>query len=122
MEAKDRIIFAADVGSKEELEKYLNMFQGQIGAVKLGMEILTHANLAFEPIFQTVMISSNLRVMWDLKYGDIPDTVKGAAKEVAKNCQSRILGFTVHASAGRKALQSAVQAVKDNFGDGPDAP
>jgi len=122
MEAKDRIIFAADVGSREALERYLNLFQGEIGAVKLGMEILTHANLAYEPVFQTVMTNSNFRVMWDLKYSDIPDTVKGAAKEVAKNGQGRILGFTVHALAGRKALQSAVQAVKDNFGDGPDAP
>jgi len=122
MEAKDRIIFAADVGSLPELREYLEKFKGKIGAVKVGMELLTHALLNFEPVYQTIMLESNFRVMWDLKYGDIPATVAGAAKEVAKYGQGRILGFTVHCLSGRKALEDAVKAVKDNFDEGPDAP
>jgi orotidine 5'-phosphate decarboxylase subfamily 1 len=122
MEPKDRIIFAADVGSLDELKGYLPAFGGNVGAVKLGMEILTHQLLTGEPIVQYVLKETNLRIMWDLKYGDIPATVAGAAKELAKYGQGRILGFTVHCSAGRKALEDAVKAVKENFGSGPDAP
>jgi orotidine 5'-phosphate decarboxylase subfamily 1 len=122
MEPKDRIIFAADVGSLDELKAYLAAFGNGIGAIKLGMELLTHALLTGEPIVKYVLEETNFRIMWDLKYGDIPDTVAGAAKEVAKYGQGRILGFTVHCMAGKKALERAVQAVKENFGEGPGAP
>jgi len=122
VEPKERIIFAADVGSLMELSKLLDAFQGEIGAVKLGMEILTHQLLTNEQVVQYVLEETPYKIMWDLKYGDIPATVAGAAKEIAKYGQSRILGFTVHCSAGRKALQEAVKATEDNFGKGPDAP
>jgi len=122
MEPKERIIFAADVGSVAELKDYLAKFQNEIGAVKVGMELLTHALLTFEPVYQTILLESNFRVMWDLKYGDIPATVAGAAKQVAKWGQGRILGFTVHSLSGRKALEQAVQAVKENFGEGTETP
>lgn len=122
MEAKDRIIFAADVGSLAELRDYLAKFGNEIGVVKVGMELLTHALLTGEPVYSTILKESPFKVMWDLKYCDIPSTVAGAAKEVAKYGQGRILGFTVHCLTGKRALQDAVQAVKDNFGEGLDAP
>jgi orotidine-5'-phosphate decarboxylase len=122
MEPKDRIIFAADVDSIFGLHEYLSMFKGEIGVVKLGMELLTHALFTDEPVLDAIIDTTDFRVMWDLKYGDIPRTVAGAAKEVAKRGQGRILGFTVHCLAGRKALEDAVKAVKDNFEGGSDAP
>lgn len=122
MEAKDRIIFAADVGSIAELREYLSKFKGRIGGVKLGMELLTHSLLTGEPVFQTVLEETDLKIMWDLKYGDIPSTVAKAAKEVAKYGQRRILGFTVHCLSGQTALRDAVRAVEENFGKGQDAP
>lgn len=122
MGPKDKIIFAADVGSLEELRGYLAAFQGEIGAIKLGMELLTHALLSGEPIVPYVLEETPYKIMWDLKYGDIPATVAGAAKEVAKYGRGRILGFTVHCSSGKKALQEAVKAVEENFGKGSDAP
>ncbi|MDD4271542.1 MAG: orotidine-5'-phosphate decarboxylase [Patescibacteria group bacterium] len=122
MNPKKRIIFAADVGSLVELKQYLDAFGGEIGAVKLGMEVLTHQLLTGEPIVPYVLESTPYKIMWDLKYGDIPATVAGAAKEIAKYGQGRILGFTVHCSAGKRALEDAVKAVKENFGAGSDAP
>lgn len=121
-EPKERIIFAADVGSLDELKVYLNSFKGEIGAVKVGMELLTHSLLTAEPVYQTILEETDFKIMWDLKYCDIPTAVAGAAKEVAKYGQGRILGFTVHCFSGRRALRDAVQAVKDNFGEGSDAP
>jgi len=122
MEPEERIIFAADVGSLMELDPLLQALGSKIGAIKLGMQILTFQLLTRSPIFQYVLDNTKLKIMLDLKYGDIPDTVAGAAKEVAKHGHGRILGFTVHCMSGSKALKQAVQAVKDNFGDGPDAP
>lgn len=120
MSAKNRIIFAADVSLLAELRDYLTKFNGEIGAVKVGMELLTHSLFSSEPVFETIMKESDFKVMWDLKYGDIPATVAGAAKEVAKGGQGRVLGFTVHCSAGQAALEAAVKAVKENFvGDPP---
>jgi len=122
MEPKDRIIFAADVGSLQELQGYLAAFLGEIGAIKLGMELLTHVLLTGEPVVKYVLEETPYRIMWDLKYGDIPATVAGAAKEVAKYGQGRILGFTVHCSASKEALKLAVKAVRDNFSEGSDVP
>jgi len=62
MEAKDRIIFAADVGSLAELRNYLALFNGRIGAVKLGMELLTHALFTEEPVVRTVLEESDLKI------------------------------------------------------------
>jgi len=122
MLAKDRIIFAADVGSLAELQNYLMAFKGEIGAVKLGMELLTHSLLTGEGVIPYILKETNYQIMWDLKYGDIPATVAGAAKEIAKYGQGRILGFTVHCSAGKKALADAVKAVRENFEQGPVMP
>lgn len=122
IEPKDRIIFAADVGSRAELTQHLAAFKEKIRVIKLGMTILTHELLAGEPIVWYVLEETDLQIMLDLKFGDIPDQIAGAAREVAKYGQGRILGFTVHCLAGRKALREAVKAVKENFGDGPNAP
>jgi len=115
MEPKDRIIFAADVSSIFDLHKYLSAFEGGIGKVKVGKELLTNALLTDEPIIHTLMDNYPYQLMWDLKYKDIPPTMAGAAKAIAKHCCGKIFGFTVHCSAGRKALADTVQAVKDNF-------
>lgn len=122
MKAKDRIIFAADVGSLDELKKYVKAFGNEIGAFKLGMEVLTHQLLTGEPILEYVLKETNFKIMWDLKYKDIPNTMAGAAKEIAKYGQGRILGFTIHCDAGINALRATVKAIKENFGTGPDAP
>lgn len=116
IEPKDRIIFAADVGSLKELTGYLDAFQGEIGAVKLGMEILTHQLFTGEDVVGYILRQTPYKIMLDLKFGDIPPTVAGASKEVARNCVGRILGFTVHCFSGKKALADAVKAVEDNYG------
>ncbi len=122
MDAVKRIIFAADIGSLQELRAYLKVFKGEIGIIKLGMELLMHSLLTGEPIFQTVLKESDFQIMFDMKFGDIPATVAGAAKEVAKYGQGRIFGFTVHCSAGKNALEKAVQAVTENFPPESNAP
>jgi len=112
MEAKDKIIFAADVDNLGDLEKYLRALSGHIGVVKLGMEILTMAMIEGAPVIQTVLDNFAGKIMIDLKFGDIPRTVAGAAKVVARNsAEKRIFGFTIHCSKGFDMIQDTVKAV-----------
>lgn len=119
-EARKRIIFAADVGSAGELRNYIQTFDGFIGTVKLGKELLTYALMTGEPVVEAVMRESSLQVMWDLKYADVPPTVRGAAREVATYYGERILGFTVHCMAGPKALEAALEGVKIGYSGAAD--
>lgn len=121
MEARKRIIFPVDVPTAEEAHKYIILFNGLIGVVKLGFEIIAHAFLTGAQIFKMVLEETDLDVMFDIKGDDIPQTIAGLAKQVALYGQNRIFGFTIHCNAGRKAIQDAVQAVKDNF-KGPNPP
>lgn len=113
MEAKDRIIFAADVDNLGDLKKYLHALSGHIGVVKLGMEILTMGMIEGVPVIQTTLDNFEGKIMIDLKFGDIPRTVAGAAKVVARNsAEKRIFGFTIHCSKGLEMIQKTVEAVK----------
>ncbi|OGF63803.1 orotidine 5'-phosphate decarboxylase [Candidatus Giovannonibacteria bacterium RIFCSPHIGHO2_02_42_15] len=111
---KQRIIYAADGPWSEEYHNLLNL-TGEIGAVKLGMSMVTQSFLTGTQIFKTVLRETDVNVMIDLKFDDIPDQVASAAKAIAECGQDRILGFTVHASASRKVLQLALKVTDDNF-------
>lgn len=115
LKPSDRIIFAADVSSTEELRKYAEAFQGMVGTFKLGMELLTYALFTNDPVIDYMIRITGYNLMIDLKFGDIPDTIKGASRMVAKYGSGRILGFTMHCSAGKRAMQEAVKAVNENF-------
>jgi orotidine-5'-phosphate decarboxylase len=120
MEAKERIIFAADVNNLDDLERYVSVLSGHIGVVKLGKEILTTAMLEGLPVIQTVLDNFEGEIMIDLKLNDIPRTVAGASKVIAR--QPRIFGFTVHCLGGREMLEQAVKAVdsiKDEYAVNP---
>ena len=106
----------------KELIEYARIFRGEIGVMKLGMEILTNALFAGSPVFDAVKDVAFSKVMLDLKYGDIPATVAGAAMAVAKRGRNLIFGFTVHCLSGKKALRNAVMAVRNNFGGIEDDP
>lgn len=112
MEAKDRIIFAADVDSLEDLKIYLQVLSGHIGVVKLGMQILAVGLIEGVPVIQTTLDNFDGKIMIDLKFADIPRTVAGAAKVMARNsAEKRIFGFTIHCSKALKMIQETVEAV-----------
>lgn len=121
MKAEDKIIFTPGTQSFKELQGYLKAFRGEIGAVRLGRELLT-SNHWDDPVVQYVLEETSYKIMWDIRYDDIPATVAGAAKEAAKYSQGRILGFTVHCSSGKEVMKKAVEAVEERFGKKFDAP
>lgn len=98
--ARDRLIFALDVPSAEEAKRLLDLLQGQVSFVKVGLELYTAAG----PDMVKRVVERGMRVFLDLKFLDIEETVRRATARVAA---MGVDFLTVHAN--RKALKAAVQ-------------
>jgi orotidine-5'-phosphate decarboxylase len=80
-----------------------------VSTVKIGLELY----LRYGPtVVATVRGGSGVRVFLDLKLHDIPNTVAGAARAVAK-LRPEIL--TVHAAGGADMIKAAVQAAPETL-------
>lgn len=100
--AKDKLILALDVKTLAEVERFVKTLLPYVGYYKIGLELIT-AGLAHKAI--EIIHSFGGKVFYDGKFGDIPNTVGEAAKEVSK------LGvkiFNIHASATMSAMLAAV--------------
>jgi orotidine-5'-phosphate decarboxylase len=88
--------------------------RGQAGLFKVGLELFS----AEGPALVRELVRLGAGVFLDLKFHDIPNTVRGAAREAAR------LGVTlldVHASGGRPMMQAALEGVREGA-SGPKAP
>jgi len=102
MEAKERIIVALDVPSLEEALKLVEELHPYVGYFKVGLELLTSEG---PPKVVQAIKEKGGKIFYDGKFKDIPNTVAGASKAVAK------LGvdmFNVHASGGVEMMKAAV--------------
>jgi len=80
-----------------------------VSTVKIGLELY----LRYGPtVVATVRGGSGVQVFLDLKLHDIPNTVAGAARAVAK-LRPEIL--TVHAAGGADMIKAAVQAAPETL-------
>lgn len=77
-----------------------------VGLFKIGKESFT----LFGPEIVKIVQEHGSNVFLDLKYHDIPNTVKGAAKAAAK---LGVYMFNVHASGGKTMLEAAVAGAKE---------
>jgi orotidine-5'-phosphate decarboxylase len=76
-----------------------------VGGLKVGLEFFT----ALGPDAVKRIVALGLPVFADMKFHDIPNTVAGAAREIAK------LGaaiFNIHVSGGEAMMRAAVDAAK----------
>lgn len=99
--ARDRIIVALDLPTEAEAYEIACKLRGLVGGFKVGLELLTSAG----PDVVGRIHGLRSRVMYDAKFHDIPNTMAGAVRAAT---ELGVWGFTVHASAGRKALEAAV--------------
>ena len=100
IDPKERLIFALDVTSREEAEKYVKELDGLVGFFKIG--IILHTILGTE--FTSSLIKRGKKVFLDLKFLDVGATVREAVKQVA-NLGASFL--TVHGN--REIIEGAVQ-------------
>ena len=107
MEAKERIVVALDVDSLDKALELVEELHPYVGYFKVGLELLT--NEGAPKVVQAIKEAGG-KIFYDGKFKDIPNTVAGASKAVAK------LGvdmFNVHASGGVEMMKAAV----DNKGE-----
>ena len=105
MTAKDKIIVALDVPSADVALRVAQELHTHVGMFKVGSEVFT----AEGPVVARSLVATGDKVFLDLKFHDIPNTVRAAAY------QAGMLGvslLTVHASGGRKMMEAAVEGVR----------
>ena len=105
MTTRDKLIVALDLTSGNAATRMAERLQGHAGMFKVGSELFT----AEGPVPVRYLVTTGQRVFLDLKFHDIPNTVRAAAREAAE------LGVTmvnVHASGGRKMMEAAVEGAR----------
>ena len=102
--SKNRLIFALDVPSRKEAEKYVCLLGETVGWFKIGLELFIKEG---PDILEIVKQNSSASIFLDLKLHDIPATVSSALRSAAAHDVKLI---TVHGSDGKSILKTASEA------------
>jgi len=97
------IIFALDVGTWEEAERFVEGLKEWVWGFKIGKELFTWMG----PKVVEMVQERGGKVFLDLKYHDIPSTT---AKAAAMATRLRVSMFNLHALGGVEMMRSAVEA------------
>ena len=102
----DKIIVPLDVPNLESAIALVKKLP-EVNFWKVGLELF----VATGADILTYLKDQNKRIFLDLKFHDIPNTVKGATQSALKY---QVDLLTLHATAGREALSAASEVVKNN--------
>jgi orotidine-5'-phosphate decarboxylase len=105
-EAVRRLVVALDTPSRDQAVAWARALAGRVGLVKVGLELFTAAG----PALVEEIAALGVPVFLDLKLHDIPNTVAGAARSVARLAPDFL---TVHASGGAAMVRAAADALPD---------
>ena len=101
------IAVALDAPDLETAARWAGLVTPHVSTVKVGLELY----LRYGPeAVASVRGASGVQVFLDLKLHDIPATVAGAARAVAR---LRPAMLTVHAASGSAAIKAAAEALPD---------
>lgn len=104
MKAKERIVLALDVDTKEKALELVNDLKDYVGVFKVGMQLFNSAG----PKIVEEINQLGGKVFVDLKLHDIPNTVSAAGKVLTRlNCYM----FNVHAAGGREMMKKTADEV-----------
>jgi len=99
------IAVALDAPDLETAARWAGLVTPHVSALKIGLELY----LRYGPnVVASVRGASGAQIFLDLKLHDIPATVAGAARAVAR---LRPAMLTVHAAAGAAAIRAAADAI-----------
>jgi orotidine-5'-phosphate decarboxylase len=104
-------IVALDVPTRAGAEAIVRQLGDACGFYKVGLELFS----AEGPAVVAWLRDQGKEVFVDLKLHDIPNTVRGAARSVARHGASLL---TVHASGGREMIAAAVEGANEGRPDG----
>jgi orotidine-5'-phosphate decarboxylase len=105
MSAREKLIVALDCSSANQAARAAEKLRGRVGMFKVGLELFT----AEGPVIARYLLASGDKVFLDLKFHDIPNTVRAAAREAAGLGVSML---NVHASGGRKMMEAALDGAR----------
>lgn len=105
MPVEDRIIVPLDVATEQEAIALVEQLP-QVTFWKVGLELFVSTG----PGIIRFLKNRQKRVFLDLKFHDIPNTMAGATRQAATYGVDLI---TVHATAGRRALEAVNVAARD---------
>ena len=101
-----RLIVALDVSSLDEFGELIDKLRTQVKIFKIGMEAYTSCGVAAIDMARI----KGARIFLDLKFHDIPNTVRGAVKAAVKQ---GVYMLTIHTSGGVAMMKAAVEAAKE---------
>ena len=103
-----KIIVALDFSDRKSALALVSELDPLKCKLKVGKELFTAAG----PQLIEILVAKNFKVFLDLKFHDIPNTVKKAC-EAASNLGVWMLN--VHASGGTAMMQAALEGVSNSF-------
>ncbi len=101
---RDRLVVALDLPTPGEALAMAARLEGQVGMLKVGLELFCAAGPALVQELQ-----SRAPVFLDLKFHDIPNTVKGALEAVLR-LDPRLVN--IHSQGGPHMMEAASEAVR----------
>lgn len=104
---KDKLCVALDTDSFDKAKHLVNELHDSVGLFKVGKELFTRAG----PPIVDFIHSKGCKVFLDLKYHDIPNTVKAAGSAAS---DLGVFMFNVHACGGSAMMRAAVQGVQES--------
>ena len=106
MSAREKLIVALDFPSAQAAASAAEKLRGHVGMFKVGLELFA----AEGPVLTRYLVAVGDKVFLDLKFHDIPNTVRAAARQAA---QLGVNMLNVHASGGRKMLEAAREGAEE---------
>jgi orotidine-5'-phosphate decarboxylase len=107
---KEKICIALDVSTRKEALDLVRQLHDSVGMFKVGMQLFT----AEGPSLVMEIIEVGGKVFLDLKFHDIPNTVKKAVAEAAKLGVSMM---TIHTAGGAAMMQAVSSELSEKFGN-----
>lgn len=103
---REKIIVALDVDSIESAAALAKELGPHVGALKVGLELINNCGA---PQVVSELKASGTNIFFDGKFMDIPNTVAGASRAVAR---MGVWMFNVHCMGGLKMMEAAIEAAE----------
>jgi orotidine-5'-phosphate decarboxylase len=103
---RTRIILALDFDLLDEAERMIEITRGQVDTYKIGSILFT----SFGPRIIELAKNTGAEIFLDLKFHDIPNTVRGAVRAASSFGVSML---TVHASGGIDMMHGALEGADE---------
>jgi len=103
--AGERLIFPLDVPTEDAAKGWIARLDGIVSFFKIGLELYVTSGISLVPY----LVDKQKRVFLDLKYFDVPETVRGAVNRVA---ELGVSFLTIHGNG--KIIKAAVEGRRDS--------